>query len=264
MQPQNLLIIMSDQHSRGLLGCYGHPLVRTPNLDRLAAARHAIHVVLEPIAGLHSGTCFIRNRQIHSPDRVLGQRRSVRRFDTELASSAARCGPQGRVRRQASLPLGRRRLRVLRIDRAMQVVEGKGDLLGLIRDDLPVRGAAYKMARMAGPGESPYTQYDRDIAARAQVWLREEARRPSLTSLGSCLCHSLRHTIPSPRRPSISTGISMTRHSRCRRCMSASERPDHPFIRDYATIVQFRRLLRDTERCSPRGCGLLRALQLHG
>src|SRR4029077_14609337 len=59
----------------------------------------------------------------------------------------------------------------------MQVVEGKGDLLGLIRDDLPVRGAAYKMARLAGPGESPYTQYDREIAARAQVWLHEEAPR---------------------------------------------------------------------------------------
>src|SRR5437660_1599401 len=37
MQPQNLLIIMSDQHSRNTMGCYGHPLVRTPNLDRLAA-----------------------------------------------------------------------------------------------------------------------------------------------------------------------------------------------------------------------------------
>src|SRR4030095_10239845 len=56
----------------------------------------------------------------------------------------------------------------------MHVVEGKGDLLGLIRDDLPVRGAAYKMARLAGPGESPYTQYDREIAARAPVGVREE------------------------------------------------------------------------------------------
>ncbi len=37
MKPQNLLIIMSDQHSRGALGCYGHPIVQTPQLDRLAA-----------------------------------------------------------------------------------------------------------------------------------------------------------------------------------------------------------------------------------
>jgi choline-sulfatase len=33
------------------------------------------------------------------------------------------------------------------------------------------------MAKMAGPGESMYTTYDREIAARAQIWLREEARK---------------------------------------------------------------------------------------
>jgi len=32
----NLLYIHSDQHSPAVLGCYGDPLVRTPNLDRLA------------------------------------------------------------------------------------------------------------------------------------------------------------------------------------------------------------------------------------
>ena len=33
----NILVIMSDQHSKHVLGCYGNPIVRTPNLDRLAA-----------------------------------------------------------------------------------------------------------------------------------------------------------------------------------------------------------------------------------
>lgn len=33
----NILVLMSDQHSRHALGCYGNPVVRTPNLDRLAA-----------------------------------------------------------------------------------------------------------------------------------------------------------------------------------------------------------------------------------
>jgi hypothetical protein len=38
MRARNLLIIMSDQHNRNTLGCYGHPLVETPSLDRPAAA----------------------------------------------------------------------------------------------------------------------------------------------------------------------------------------------------------------------------------
>ncbi len=33
----NLLFLMTDQHNAGVLGCYGNPLVKTPNLDRLAA-----------------------------------------------------------------------------------------------------------------------------------------------------------------------------------------------------------------------------------
>lgn len=36
-EPANLLILMSDEHSRKALGCYGNSLIQTPNLDRLAA-----------------------------------------------------------------------------------------------------------------------------------------------------------------------------------------------------------------------------------
>ena len=36
MQPSNLLFILSDQHNRDTLGCYGHPTIQTPNLDALA------------------------------------------------------------------------------------------------------------------------------------------------------------------------------------------------------------------------------------
>lgn len=32
----NILIVMSDQHNAGVAGCYGDPLARTPNMDRLA------------------------------------------------------------------------------------------------------------------------------------------------------------------------------------------------------------------------------------
>ena len=36
-KPMNLVIILSDQHSKRMLGCYGNEKVKTPNLDRLGA-----------------------------------------------------------------------------------------------------------------------------------------------------------------------------------------------------------------------------------
>ena len=36
-RPDNILFVFSDQHRHDVLGCAGHPLVATPNLDRIAA-----------------------------------------------------------------------------------------------------------------------------------------------------------------------------------------------------------------------------------
>ncbi|MHC4914111.1 MAG: sulfatase family protein [Planctomycetota bacterium] len=36
-RPPNVLLIISDQHQRDATGCYGHQVVKTPNIDRLAA-----------------------------------------------------------------------------------------------------------------------------------------------------------------------------------------------------------------------------------
>src|SRR6185369_6966681 len=57
----------------------------------------------------------------------------------------------------------------------LHVVEGLGDPLGLLRDPLPERRAALRLANDAGRGDSTYQQYDDKITAAAVDWLKERA-----------------------------------------------------------------------------------------
>ncbi|MBF0244750.1 MAG: sulfatase-like hydrolase/transferase [Planctomycetes bacterium] len=59
---RNVVFLISDQHRRDASGCYGHPLVQTPNIDRLAAegTRFTQTYAAAPICGpcrsaLHTG-----------------------------------------------------------------------------------------------------------------------------------------------------------------------------------------------------------------
>ncbi len=53
MKPANLLFILCVEHNPRVLGCAGHPMIRTPNLDRLAAKGVRFSVPLQ-IIGEHA------------------------------------------------------------------------------------------------------------------------------------------------------------------------------------------------------------------
>lgn len=238
MQAQNLLIIMSDQHSRGMMGCYGHALVQTPNLDRLAArgTRFTSCWTPSPVC-IPARAAFATGKYIHQ----IGFWDNADPYDGSVPSWHHRLRQAG----HRTVSVGKLHFRSDDDDCGfseaivpMHVVEGKGDLLGLIRDDLPVRGAAHKMAGLAGPGELPYTLYDRDIAARAQIWLHQEATKSADKPW------VLFVSFVAPHYPLTAPPEHFFRYYDDPRLprpkfYEPDQRPDHPFVRDYARSFNF-------------------------
>src|SRR5262245_37333523 len=81
----NIIVILADDLGYGDLGCYGHPTIHTPNLDRMAAQGmrftdfYASECVCTPSrAGLLTGRLPIRsgmcsdNRRVLFPDSTGG------------------------------------------------------------------------------------------------------------------------------------------------------------------------------------------------
>jgi choline-sulfatase len=57
----------------------------------------------------------------------------------------------------------------------LHVLDGTGDLYGLLRGDMPPRPQSLRHVLEARAGDSEYLRYDRAIAETAARWLREEA-----------------------------------------------------------------------------------------
>jgi choline-sulfatase len=238
VKPQNLIIIMADEHSRAMMGCYGHAMVRTPNLDRLAArgTRFTDCYTPSPVC-IPARAAFATGKYIHQ----IGYWDNADPYDGSIPSWHHRLREAG----HHVASIGKLHFRSNEEDYGlsesivpMHVIEGKGDLMGLVRDDLPVRGGAYKMARMAGPGESPYTQYDREIASRAQIWLHESAPghrdKPWVLYVSFVSPHYPLTAPPDHYYPYFNDpNLPMPKF------YSKAERPDHPFIRDYAAAFNF-------------------------
>ena len=66
----NVVILLADDLGYGDLGCYGHPTIRTPNLDRMAGRGDEAHPVLFRGLGLHTESSGAAHRQIAGAQRL--------------------------------------------------------------------------------------------------------------------------------------------------------------------------------------------------
>jgi choline-sulfatase len=177
--PRNLLILMSDEHQARAMGCAGHPLVRTPNLDRLAASgtRFTAAYTPSPIC-VPARAAFAAGRHVHQTglwDNAMPYTGTPPGWGHALQAAGVRVESIGKLHYRAPEdPVG------FDAEHIPMMVEGG---VGMVWASIRAEGERWApKARMLGsyigPGESKYTEYDRAIVARTAEWLAERAGDP--------------------------------------------------------------------------------------
>ncbi|QGX98426.1 choline-sulfatase [Roseovarius faecimaris] len=173
----NLLILISDEHRRDAMGCAGHKLVKTPNLDALAARGALFENAYTPCpmcvptrAALACGDYVHRTGYWDSATPYDGTQRSwmheLREAGRDVVSIGKlhfRSGEDDNGFSEEILP--------------MHVVGGVGWAIGLLREEPPDYDAAAELAGDVGRGASSYTDYDLMITQAAEAWLGDRARK---------------------------------------------------------------------------------------
>ena len=179
MKPQNLLVIMSDEHNARMMGAVGHELARTPNLDALTArgTLFADAYTNCPIC-VPARASFATGRYVHD----------IEYWDNSIAYDG-RMPSWGHRLQQAGVrveSIGKLHYRSEEDDTGfdaqhipMHIAGGIGMIHLSIRRQFkdfvrPVRKRS-SIIEHAGPGESEYTRYDRKVADIATQWLKDAA-----------------------------------------------------------------------------------------
>ncbi len=180
VEPRNLVFILSDNHARGVVGCYGHPLVRTPNLDQLAneGVRFENAYCASPLC-CPSRASMVTGRYPHQT----GYWDNAIVYDGKIESWMHRLRAQGHT----VVSIGKLHFRSTDDDNGfteeivpMHILDGRGGVSMLLRSsgDEPVAKGQWGLyTERSGIGGTHYQDYDRDITRRAISWLRENARR---------------------------------------------------------------------------------------
>lgn len=174
--PDNLLIIMSDEHQARAMGCANHPFVKTPNLDRLAerGLRFTNAYTPSPIC-VPARAAFATGRYVHQN----------RLWDNAMPYTGSIPG-WGHALQEAQIPvesIGKLHYRD-EADSAgfdhehmpMMVVDGVGMVWASIRkEDERIYGKKRMLGEYIGPGDSAYTEYDTAVTEQTKHWLSTRA-----------------------------------------------------------------------------------------
>lgn len=173
---QNTVIILSDEHNRNISGCYDHPFIRTPNIDQLAArgTRFTSAYCNSPIC-VPSRASLATGQYVHR----------IRCWDNAIPFHGQHPSWHSVIRDAGSIvtSIGKLHFRSAQDDNGfseeilpMHILDGKGDLKGLLRQNPPPKVGADEMAKTAGTGHSDYFAFDRKVAQAAVSWIAQAAK----------------------------------------------------------------------------------------
>ncbi len=174
----NVLVISSDEHARSALGCAGHPYVKTPTLDKLAAlgTRFTRAYTPSPIC-VPARASLATGLHVHEHECWS----SAEPYSGQVESWMHRLRDQG----HATVAIGKLHFRSGHDDNGfseeinpMHVAnEGLGWPQALVRGSpLPAFPQARELAQDIGQGDSTYSEYDRHVAEDACRWLSRYPR----------------------------------------------------------------------------------------
>ncbi len=176
----NMIFFLSDNHTRNFVGAYGHPVVQTPILDRIAerGVRFGNAYCASPLC-CPSRAALATGRYPHQTgywDNALAYDGKVVSWHHRVRDSGATVTSIGKLHYQSGDNDNGFTEEII----PMHIVEGKGALIGLLRatdDGVPPRTGPREMYGRSGVGEADYQDYDRDITKHAVDWLNREGAR---------------------------------------------------------------------------------------
>ncbi|MEE3259537.1 MAG: sulfatase-like hydrolase/transferase [Candidatus Latescibacterota bacterium] len=191
----NILFIISDQHSKYHLGCYGDPLVRTPHLDRLAAegmrltntytaAPVCVPARMAFMTGRHPSKTEVwtNGHILNSAVPTWAHAVGAAGYETALIGRMHFVGPDQR-HGFAKRPIGEYSAHH----------PGANRLGGPMFKDIPAStsGQIRAAVEIAGYGRTTYQAFDEQVAEAGVAYLREKARggSPFATVAGFVLPH---------------------------------------------------------------------------
>jgi len=191
MKAKNVVFIISDEHQARALSCAGHPIVRTPNIDRLAALGTRFTAAYTPCPiCVPARASLATGRYVHEIrywDNAMGYDGRVPGWGARLQAANVRIESIGKLHYgNGHDPTG-----FDRQHHPMHLAEGIGQVWGSVRDPIP--GPRDDIIRFGevGAGYSSYNSYDETIRDAAVAWLRRASRdeRPWMLFIGFVAPH---------------------------------------------------------------------------